>query len=168
MCLTGRLVPWNKNATSISFILLLLTHLNGSTTPLFHQSATDKVLKRPESAVAAQLSKLLFQFLTRSTPPVSILPQRCTEPAFKHWCWGKRDGGNFQLSKLSHNKHIPEKFSLNQSFVCETPFSHCLLWNSRCSRDGQLKTDWTHLYSLALPITVHSWGEKEEGLRCAC
>lgn len=105
-----------------------------------------KYLRGPDSAVAAQVSKLLSQFLSRSSPPVPILPQ-CTEPAFNHWCCGERDGGNFQSLMLSCNKHIPEKFTLNPRFVCEIPFSHCLLGNSRYSRDGQLKTDRTHLFS---------------------
>lgn len=34
-----------------------------------------------------------------------------------------RGDGNFQLSMLSRNKHIPEKFSLSQSSVCEIPSS---------------------------------------------
>lgn len=36
-------------------------------------------------------------------------------------------GGNFKLSMLNCNKHIPEKVSLHRSSVSETPFSHCLL-----------------------------------------
>lgn len=72
--------------------------------------------------------------------------------------WGV---GNVQLSGLSCNRHILEKFSPNQNSVSEIPISY---WRHKIPIvvwDGKLKTGWTKLYSPAQAIPVHSWGKWE-------
>ena len=96
----------------------------------------------------------LFQFLSKSNPPVPILPHNFQLLMLIEG--GGGGGHNFQLSMLSHNTSTPEKVSLNWNSVSETPYSLSLLYNSRYSLRWQTKDTLNQYLS---SIMANSWGK---------